>query len=158
MPTDPFVTPGADVAVRNEPTLAPGVVLPPARGWRADRPGDLATGVQPRGPLLGSPGPNIGYALRLVHQLALVLELAPGEHRQDADAVIAGVAMKRAASFGRAPVARDVERAAALLGYSNGAAPDVVAWRVAAARGAHHDYGARQRVVDAIALDELRAS
>ena len=96
MPTDPFVSSDSVTAPRNEPTLAPGVTLPPSRAWRADRPGDLAGGVQPRGDLFGTPGPNVGYALRLVHRASGEFQLAPGEHREDAEAVVAAVAMKRA--------------------------------------------------------------
>jgi hypothetical protein len=156
MPTDPFVYGGTQAAPRNEPTLAPGVVLPPSREWRADRPGDLVDGAQPVGALFGSPGPNVGFALRLVHRASVDFVLAPTEHRADAEAVVAAVAMKRASSFGRAPIRADVDRAAALLGYRGGAAADFVAWRVGAVAGAHHEYGATRAVADAVSLDELR--
>jgi hypothetical protein len=155
MPTDPFVAEARDTEPRNEPNLAPGVSLPPATEWRPGRPGDLVDGLQPRGPLFGSPGPNIGYALHLVHRVSDTFTLAPDEHREDAEAVVAGVAMKRAASFGRAPVPADVERAATLLGYRGDPDPERVARRVEAVAGAHHDYATRQRVVDAIPLAEL---
>ena len=48
MPTDPFVPPNLDDEPRQEPNLAPGVHMPPAKSWRADRPGDLEAG-QPTG-------------------------------------------------------------------------------------------------------------
>ena len=156
MPTDPFVNAGAQSAPRNEATLPPGVVLPPSRAWRSDRPGDLVDGVQPEGALFGSPGPNVGYALRLVHRASADFQLAAGEHRGDAEAVVAAVAMKRASSYGRAPIRADVDRAVALLGYRGGADADFVAWRVGAVAGAHHEYGATRALADAISLDELR--
>ena len=156
MPTDPFVYGGTQEAPRNEPTLPPGVVLPPSREWRADRPGDLVDGVQPVGDLFGSPGPNVGFALRLVHRASGDFVLAPTEHREDAEAAVAAVAMKRASSFGRAPIRADVDRAAALLGYRGGADADFVAWRVGAVAGAHHEYGATRAVADAVPIDELR--
>ena len=156
MPTDPFVSAGAQEVPRNEPTLAPGVVLPPARDWRADRPGDLVDGLQPRGALFGSPGPNVGYALGLVHRASVEFVLAPLEHREDAEAAVAAVAMKRAASFGRAPIAADVECAALILGYAGAPDSALVEWRTEAVEGGHHEYGARQRVCDAIPLEELR--
>ena len=68
MPTDPFVAPTVDEEPRQEPNLAPGVQMPPAHAWRADRPGDLVGG-QPEGALFGSPGPNIGYALTLAERM-----------------------------------------------------------------------------------------
>ena len=68
MPTDPFVSPELTDLPRQETNLAPGVHLPAAKGWRADRPGDLVAG-QPTGTLLGRPGPNVGYALTLADRL-----------------------------------------------------------------------------------------
>lgn len=156
MPTDPFVNAGTQAAPRNEPTLSPGVVLPPAREWRADRPGDLPDGVQPHGALFGSPGPNVGYALRLVHRIGAELLLAPGEDRHDAEAVVAAVAMKRAASYGRGPIAADVERAATLLGYRGGADAETIARRVDAVQGAHHEYARCRAVADQVDLERLR--
>jgi hypothetical protein len=157
MPTDPFVAADTKTAPRNEPTLAPGVVLPPSRAWRTDRPGDLPGGVQPTGALFGSPGPNVGYALRLVHRASGEFRLAPGEHLEDAEAVDAAVAMKRAASFGRAPVATDVERAVTLLGYDGGADTETAARRADAVAGAHHDYARCRAVADQVDLEVLRA-
>ncbi|MBM3659201.1 MAG: hypothetical protein FJW95_06815 [Actinobacteria bacterium] len=156
MPTDPFVSSDTRTAPRNEPTLAPGVVLPPSRAWRADRPGDLPGGVQPRGDLFGTPGPNVGYALLLVHRAGADFQLAPGEHREDAEAVVAAVAMKRASSFGRAPIVADVERAATLLGYRGGADPATAAQRADAVAGAHHEYGRCRQVADQVDLEVLR--
>lgn len=156
MSTDPFVATPPEALPRNEPTLAPGVTLPAAADWRSDRPGDLADGIQPRGALFGSPGPNVGYALRLVHRVRDDLRIAPGEHSEDAEAVVAAVAMRRAASFGRAPVPADVARAAEVLGYRGAADPAAVSRRVAAVAGAGHDYGVRRAVADAVPIEDLR--
>ena len=89
---------------RQQQNLAPGVHMPPARAWRADRPGDLVAG-QPAGDRCSArPGPNVGYALSLARRaLATGFRLAPHEHVDDAVAVVAEIAMKRAATFGRAP-------------------------------------------------------
>lgn len=156
MPTDPFVAPARDAEPRQEPNLAPGARLPAPHRWRADRPGDLADGVQPRGPLFGSPGPNVGYAVLLVRRRASELVLGPHERREDAEAVVAALAMKRAASLGRAPVVEDVECAAIALGYLGAPAPGFVAWRERAVTGASHEYEVRRAVCDAVPLDELR--
>ncbi len=118
MPTDPFVVPADGDAPRQEQNLAPGVTMPPATSWTADRPGDLR-GAQPRGEMLGSPGPNIGYALTLVHRAQDRLALAPHEHVDDASAVVGETAMKRAASYGRAPVMADM----ILMALENGGQP-----------------------------------
>jgi len=156
MSTDPFVAPVPDAAPRNEPTLAPGLRLPPARSWRAARPGDLVDGVQPRGAGFGSPGPNVGYATSLTHRVSREFALAPHEDRHDAETVVASLAMRRAASYGRGPVRADVEYGATLLGYLGSASPTFVAWRADAVDGAGHHDTVRARVVDAVPLDALR--
>jgi hypothetical protein len=156
MPTDPFVADQLDDEPRQLPNLSPGVTLPPARSWRADRPGDLVDGVQPRGALLGSPGPNIGYALLLTHRVAETFDRSSREHGEDVEAVVAALAMKRAASFGRAPVAPDVECAALVLGYLGSPSSEFVELRAEAVDDAHHDYEAVRTVCDAVPLEVLR--
>ena len=156
MAADPFVAPELDDRPRQAQNLAPGVSMPPARPWVADRPGDLAFFGQPRGPLVGFPGPNIGYALHLAARLAPRLALAPGERLDDAVAVVSELAMKRAASYGRAPVLPDLEATASLLGYLGGCDPDDAVWRAHAVAGAGHDYPVRRAICDAVDLDILR--
>jgi hypothetical protein len=155
MPTDPFVAPQLDDRSRQETNLAPGVHLPAAQGWKADRPGDLVAG-QPTGDLLGRPGPNVGYAVMLAARLRDSVQLAPHEHVADALAVISELAMKRAASYGRAPTMPDVEIAASLLGYHGDADEAFSAWRCEVAHGADHEYGVRRAVVDAVPDAVLR--
>ena len=64
--------------------------------------------------------------------------------------------MRRAASYGRAPVMPDVECAMLVLGYQGGCAPDFAEWRASMIDGAHHEYTRRRALVDAVPLDELR--
>lgn len=155
MPTDPFVPERREDEPRQEPNLPPGVKMPAARSWIANRPGDLPAG-WPTGKLLGSPGPNVGYALTLANRARDQLVLAPHEHSDDAIAVVAEIAMRRAALFGRAPVMLDVEFGMQILGYGGDADPDFVDWRMRAVQGAHHDYYERRSLVDAIPVDVLR--
>jgi hypothetical protein len=155
VPTDPFVPERLDEEPRQEPNLPPGVKMPAARQWVADRPGDLPAG-QPTGKLLGSPGPNVGYALTLANRVRDQFSLAPHEHLDDAVAVVAEVGMRRAALFGRAPVMRDIEFGAYIMGYTGDSDPDFTTWRVRAVQGAHHDYSERRALVDAIPVDVLR--
>ncbi|HSO94729.1 MAG TPA: hypothetical protein VLV81_01670 [Acidimicrobiia bacterium] len=156
MAADPFVAPTLDDTPRQQPNLAPGVHMPAARPWRPDRPGDVVAYGQPHGKLLGDPGPNIGYALTLALRLHDKVQLAPTEHLDDAIAVVSELAMKRAASYGRAPVMADLEAAALILGYLGGCDPDDALWRVEAVTEAAHDYPARRAVCDAVDLDALR--
>jgi hypothetical protein len=155
VPTDPFVAPTLEDAPRQEPNLAPGVRMPAAKSWRADRPGDLEAG-QPTGTLLGRPGPNVGYALTLARRVRDRLSLGPHESADDALAVIGEVAMKRAAAFGRAPVMADVDIAATLLGYKGEVDRAFVQWRTRAVHGAQHDYEKRRAIVDAVPDPVLR--
>jgi hypothetical protein len=155
MPTDPFVAPTLDDAPRQLPNLAPGVRYPPAKGWYADRPGDLEAG-QPTGELLGRPGPNIGYALTLAERTRDKLAIGQHESIDDSLAVVAELAMKRAASFGRAPVMPDVDIASTLLGYKGEVDPAFVEWRSHALHGAHHEYDRRRTIVDAVPDAVLR--
>jgi hypothetical protein len=153
VPTDPFVAPDLDDRPRQQQNLPPGLGYPPARSWRADRPGDLAPGrsraPQPGGTLRGRPGPNVGYAYTLAERARDRFRLAPHEDLHDAISVVAEIAMKRAAAFGRAPVIGDVELAMALLGYDE--TDDVFgAWRARAVHGAAHDYPARRAIVDSV--------
>ena len=156
MPTDPFVSPELTDLPRQETNLAPGVHLPAAKGWRADRPGDLVAG-QPTGTLLGRPGPNVGYALTLADRLRDAVTLAPHESAaRRARRSIAELGMKRAASFGRAPTMADVEVAATLLGYLGEVDADFAAWRATTVHGADHEYGVRRAIVDAVPDAVLR--
>ena len=155
MATDPFVAPELDDLPRQLPNLAPGVRMPPAQPWRATRPGDLEAG-QPTGALLGRPGPNVGYALSLANRMRDTLTLAPHESVDDAIAVIGELAMKRAASFGRAPVLHDLEIAASLLGYQGEVDPGFAEWRAEMTHGADHEYGVRRAIVDAVPDAVLR--
>lgn len=155
MSNEPHVAVTLGDAPRQEPNLAPGVHYPAARPWRADRPGDLKGG-QPTGAFLGSPGPNIGYALSLMARARDRMALAPHEHVEDATAVVGELAMKRAASYGRAPVMADVECAMLVLGYQGGVDPDFAKWRVHAVEGAHEHYPQRRALCDAVDPDALR--
>jgi hypothetical protein len=153
---DPFVAPTLDDVPRQEPNLAPGVHMPAARPWVPDRPGDVVASGQPHGVLLGDPGPNIGYALTLAQRLHDRVQLAPTEQLEDAVAVIGELAMKRAASYGRAPVMADLECAALILGYLGGCDPDDALWRERAIADAEHDYPTRRAICDAVAVADLR--
>ena len=92
------------------------VTATPARQLAAERPGDLM-GAQPRGPQLGSPGPDQGYLSRWSARFDGKLQLAEGEHERDALVGAAQVALKRASIFGRAPVLHDLTVALTIWGF-----------------------------------------
>ena len=78
------------------------------------------------------------------------------EHAEDAIAVVAAIAMKRASTFGRAPTVNDVDFALELMGYLGDAPDDVRAWRPDVVRAAAHEYAVRRAVVDTVSTGLLR--
>jgi len=155
VPTDPFVPSDPSARPRQQQNLPPGVALPPANDWRSDRPGDLGPG-QPAGALFGRPGPNVGYAYTLAQRAKDRLRLGPFEHTPDVVAVVAEIAGKRAAQFGRAPVIGDIDFVIALLGYDSGASEEFVKARSALVHEAAHSYPRRRAFVDSVPDTLLR--
>lgn len=135
-------------------------VSPPRRPqpWLADRPGELTEG-QPMGAGLGVPGPDQGYALRLARRFEDQLQLQSGEALEDVIIGCVGVALKRAASFGRAPVAADLDVAFRLFGYlTPNPMSSLVAWRKKLFAGVSHPhhYAEARRLVDLVSEEILR--
>lgn len=150
--------------VPSDPTHEPRDYESPVRrpdSWWADRPGELVGAPQPRGPLMGSPGPDIGYAVGLVKLFDDKLFLQPREHRRDADAGVVAVAMKRAAMYGRAPVVHDLTIGYTLFGFlDQSPAAELVAARreLFCEAGALHGYHQTRLVADAVPEATLRKS
>ena len=84
------------------------------------------------------------------------LELADGEHREDAVAACVGVALKRASIFGRAPVIYDLEHAFALWGFLGGAPEELIRFRKPLFEGARHHYWEQRHIVDLVPEETLR--
>jgi hypothetical protein len=157
VPTDPYIAPDPEARPRQQQNLPPGVALPPARSWRAERPGDLGA-EQPHGERFGTPGPNVGYAYTLANRARERFRVGPHEPLHDVVAVVAEVAGRRAASFGRAPVMSDVNHALAVFGYDGSADAAFVETRTRLVQDASHDYSRRRALVDAVTDDLLGAS
>jgi hypothetical protein len=68
-------------------------------------------------------GPDQGYALALARRLRDQLVLTDGESADDAIAGCLGIALRRAAAFGRAPVIDDLRLAFNLFGFLDADAP-----------------------------------
>ena len=135
---------------------------PPRRPspWKADRPGDLS-GPQPRGSLLGTPGPDQGYALKLAGRLSGELELTEGESEADALAAGAAIGMKRSGLFGRAPILADVRAGLVPWGFFDAEVPAELLERrrrmFVEVHHSHH-YIAMREVVDAVPSELLLQS
>ena len=159
MPTDPFVP--ADLADRPRQQAEP-----PARRRAAARV-ELAS---PTGPAISVrraaatascsavPGPNVGYAYTLAERVARTgCGSARTSTLDDAVAVVAEIAAKRAAIFGRAPVIDDVDVAidAARLRRRRPTTPSSRSVR-SSCTSAAHEYLRRRTMVDAVPESLLR--
>lgn len=134
---------------------------PPWRGdaWTADRPGDLV-GPRPTGAMLGDPGPDAGYALRLARAFHDRLVLGPAESAEDVVAGCVAVAMRRASMFGRGPIVHDLTVAFTLWGFLAPAPTELVEVRsrVFASLAMVHHYTERRALVDTVPSELLRLS
>lgn len=89
------------------PVLEPA----PARRQRIPRPGVITVPEEkPSGPGFGTPGPDTGWALRIISSAVL------GDDSPALRKLLAALMGARAAHFGRAPLHEDLEVALALLG------------------------------------------
>lgn len=141
------------VARADRPRQALGT--PGHGGWRATRPGDLATG-QPSGPNVGHQGPDQGYGLLLAERFLPRLLLAPGEDGHDVVAGCLGVGLARASLFGRAPVIHDLELAYGVWGYLDQPPAELVAFRAPRFAGASLHYSDQRAIVDQVPEPTLR--
>ncbi len=145
------------VPIAEADQMRPALRLRDPRRWTQDRPGELRSPDRPRGRLAGAPGPDQGYALVVAEQFSERLLLAENESAHDALYAAAMIAAARAALYGRAPVARDVELGLSLLGYLSAAAPrDLVEWRLRKVQALAHHYDAQRELVGAIPAESLR--
>ncbi|MDP9071285.1 MAG: hypothetical protein M3N68_08370 [Actinomycetota bacterium] len=136
--------------------VRPAERLPVPDQWLQDRPAELRDPGAPTGRRFGTPGPDQGYALTLAHRFEDRLELGEGEHGEDAIAGCVGVALRRAALFGRAPVIHDLELAFTLWGFLGGAPADLVEYRMPLFQGVAHDYDRQREIAERVAESTLR--
>lgn len=147
-----------------EDEVRPGYHLGPAFPWVADRPGELILGRReapapaegPRAAGRGVPGPDQGYALRLAERFEGRLVLEAGERAEDVLAGTVALAMRRAALFGRAPVATDLEIALGLFGFLAPAPAALVERRRALFGGLGHDEWRRRALANGVEDAALR--
>lgn len=133
-------------------------VLPIPDGWEATRPGELEGLRPPEGRSFGNTGPDQGFALKLAKRFAERLDLAPGEHAEDAVSGCLGVALRRAARFGRAPVIYDLELAFTLFGFLGGAPAALIEFRRPYFDAASHDYWDQRDIADLVDEETLALS
>lgn len=154
----PEFVPGRPPATKPRGAITPGEVLPVHPGWKAVRPGDHRPGERPpEGAAFGSPGPDQGYGLLLARRFESRLQLATGEHADDAIAGCLGVALRRASMFHRAPVTPDLELAFGVWGFLMLQPPaDLVAFRRPLFDGAAHHYWDQREIAGKVRETTLR--
>jgi hypothetical protein len=124
--------------------------------WTQSRPSEVRGPTRPAGKKRGNPGPDQGFALKLARRFEDRLVLAEGEVAEDAVAGCTAVAMRRCASFGRAPAVYDLAFGFALWGFLGAAPNDLVAARGPLFRSAAHHYTAQRAIADCVAEEALR--
>jgi hypothetical protein len=124
--------------------------------WTQSRPSEVRGPVRTGGPRLGKPGPDQGFALKLARRFEHRLVLAAGDSREDVIAGCTAVAMRRCATFGRAPAVYDLEFGFTLWGFLGGAPADLVEARGPLFRSAAHHYLAQRAIADCVVEGALR--
>jgi len=151
MPTQDFIAPKKIDTPRHDQNMPEGVETPAPKSWRADRPGDQGQRhKEADNQLLGNAGPNGGYALTLAVRHSKDLILTDHEHNHDVEILLAEIAMRRASSFGRAPIAADIEFAAHLFSYDIQSSQGIEKWRPRLVHGVGHDEHARRLIVNSV--------
>ena len=138
--------------------VRPSERLPPPRRWFQDRPAEVGKPDQPMGGRFGVPGPDQGYGMLLAEQFEDRLVLAEGERAEDAITGCLGVALRRAALFGRAPVKTDLELAFTAWGFLGDAPDELVQLRKPLFQGTAKAYLDQRDIVDRVAESTLRST
>jgi hypothetical protein len=129
------------------PTAEPG----PSRRWRPTRPGVIVAPEQmPWGGAFGTPGPDSGFALKLVRSADLT------ERTEGLEGVLAALMAARASLFGRAPVLEDLEVAKLLAGLGADLPAEVVARGRRWVEATSHEKSPGRRAVFETEVDLLK--
>jgi hypothetical protein len=141
-----------------EDEARPAAKLDVPRPWTPHRPGEFSPTSPTRQIGLASAGPDQGYATLLAGRFVNQIVLGDDEHLDDALAAGIAIAMRRAALFGRAPVAKDVEVGLASLGFLAAPDADLIAFRNSWVSGVAHDSWRRRALADLVSESVLRLS
>jgi hypothetical protein len=138
--------PNIPLGVEDLPRPTPKPAAP--RRWSPERPGEVGSPAEmPWGGSFGTPGPDIGFAIRIARTRGIP---GPEQRRADAEAAIVAVMAARASAVGRAPTNPDFDVAIDLLGLDSDGG-------FATLDGIAHDSKRLNRLVADIPRDELIA-
>lgn len=73
--------------------------------------------------MFGTPGPDSGYALKILDDIWSRLLVGAGDERHDLEAALVATALRRTSLEGRAPIAEDLEWAAVYWGILSDLGP-----------------------------------
>lgn len=151
------MTQPAFVPIAEHDQVRPAFRLATPHRWTPTRPAEVRVPRHATSPLMGSPGPDQGYALRLAHRFEPRLVLMAGEDLEDVELGAALLAARRAGSFGRAPCAHDLRAVLALWGFLTDQPPgELVEERTRAFKGVAHDYHLQRALVGRVPDETLR--
>ena len=122
-----------------------------ARRWSAkERPGVISNPTQvPRGRGFGTPGPDTGWALKIIRQIG-------GDIDPNLEHVLVALMSARAASYGRAPVPEDLAVAKLLCGMGEGLPLDLSARRRRWVQAVPHERSKGRTAVAEVVPEHLR--
>jgi len=136
--------PNLPITLAELPRASPQPAAP--RRWRPDRAGDITSPDQvPWGGAFGTPGPDTGYALKLIRDRGLDAEPGMGD---DLVAALLAIISARTSALGRAPVPMDVDIARRLLEVDG---------PISRFGGIAHDHARLRRLVESVPRDALMA-
>ncbi len=132
-----------------------GVLRPgPARRWRPSlRPGMITSPEQmPSGEGFGTPGPDTGWALKLIDRADIP------ESSLALDKLLTALMSARAASFGRAPTHEDLEVALTLCGLGEALPEHLADRRERWVTAVSHEKPPGRQALSEVGLELLRSS
>lgn len=141
----------APIAIDDE--ARPTLKLEVPRAWTPHRPAELDAGACEPGT-----GPDQGYLALLAERFVDAIILGDREHMDDVLAAATALGMARAAAFGRAPIAKDLEFALTIFGYLAPQSLERIAVRSGRIGGLAHDQWRRRQFVASVPSTVLRSS
>lgn len=122
------------------------------RRWRPNRPGEILSPADvPSGPSFGRPGPDAGWALRLVRRA----DFDRGRRPRQLEELLNALVGARAAAAGRGPAPEDVEAALSLVGLRTEGWDEAARARLDERREAWLDAAAREPSAGRAALRDI---
>ena len=155
-PRSPTVTQPSFVPIVEADQVRPAYRLKVPSIWTQSRPSEVRGTSQPGAGSWAGPAPTRASPSSWPAGSRTVWCWPTGDSAEDAIAGCTAVAMRRCASFGRAPAVYDLTFAFTLWGFLGGAPADLVEARSPLFRSASHHYQAQRAIADSVHEETLR--